>query len=310
MLFNLTPLIILNSMLQKLSFSFTAAGLLFMIVSLSPGKITPDGAVSPGEFHFATKEDINRLLPLLYKKFPKFSDRIHALSLLRIGTPYEFKILGEGDGFDPNPIFRIDKTNCTVFVLTNMALASATSYQQAESLMNYLNYYPVPDGENPISYQNRRHFTADRLLTSEYFELITTHFVNPAELETVTIVLNRQSDGSHFLPIDWQKKIEISYIPKKHITAKLLNRLPSVCGVGIIRQEMFDKGIVIAHEGIIFNQKDFIHASKDDGKVVKENFHRYFRKYKKDGTGPICDGIVLYLMKEVIPKLEQHNGSN
>ena len=193
----------------------------------------------------------------------------------------------------------MDKTNCTAFILTNIALASATNYQQAESLMTYLNYHAVPDDKNPISYKNRQHFTCDRLLTSEYFQLITTVIAQPSELDTVRLILNRRSNGSHFLPINWEKEVELPYIPKEFITQHFLDRLPAVCGIGIIQKELFKKGIAIAHEGFLFNGKDFIHASTDARKVKREDFFRYSRKKKKGSRTPVCDGIVLYLMKEV-----------
>jgi hypothetical protein len=254
---------------------------------------------SSKKFFRLTTDEINELLPKLHEQFPDFESRLHALSRIRLDTPYEFKAIGDGSGIESNPIFRIDKTNCTVFVLTNMALASALNYQQAESLMTSLNYYPTDGNKNQISYENRRHFTIDRLLTSDYFELITSSIAQPMELDTVHLVLNRQDDGSHFLPIDWEKEIELSYIPKKFITRQFLERLPAVCGVGVIQKELFKKGIVIAHEGILFNGKDFIHASKFRRKVVRQDFLRYTRKWKLGSREPVCDGIVVYLMKEV-----------
>lgn len=251
------------------------------------------------KFFRLTINEINELLPRLHDQFPDFQARLHALSKIRLDTPYEFKAIGDGSGFEPEPIFRVDKTNCTAFILTNIALARASNYQQAESLMTKLNYYPSEEGNNDVSYENRRHFTSDRLLTSEYFELITTLIAQPQELDTIRLVLNRRSNGSHLLPINWEKEIELPYIPTEFITKQFLERLPAVCGVGIIQKELFPKGVVIAHEGFLFDRKDFIHASKDAYKVKQEDFFRYSRKRKKGSLKPVCDGIVLYLMKEV-----------
>ena len=246
-----------------------------------------------------TIDEINALLPTLHDQFPNFQTRLQALAQIRLDTPYEFKAIGDGSGFEPRPFFRVDKTNCTAFILTNIALASASNYQQAESLMAKLNYYPSQNDSNDVSYENRVHFTSDRLLTSKYFELISTEIAHPQELDTVRLVLNRRSNGSHLLPINWEKEIELPYIPKVFITKKFLQRLPAVCGVGIIQKELFSKGVVIAHEGFLFDGTDFIHASKDAHKVKQEDFYRYSRKRKKGSLLPVCDGIVLYLMKEV-----------
>ncbi len=270
--------------------------LLCFLISLSSlENVVP----SSKKFFRLTINEINELLPRLHYQFPDFQERLHVLSQIRLDTPYEFKAIGDGSGFESYPFFRVDRTNCTAFILTNIALASASNYQQAESLMTKLNYYPSKESDNDVSYENRRHFTSDRLLNSEYFELFTTAIAQPQELDTVHLVLNRQSNGSHFLPINWEKEIELPYIPKEFITKEFLERLPAVCGVGIIQKELFPKGIVIAHEGFLFNGKDFIHASKDAHRVKREDFFRYSRKRKKGSRTPVCDGIVLYLMKEI-----------
>ncbi len=266
--------------------------------------LVPIGAVEnfqppAKKFFQLTPHEVDELLVHLHRQFPDFKTRLYVLSQLRLATPYDFKAIGDGSGVEPKPVFRIDRTNCTAFVLTNMALASATSYHQAESLMTYLNYYRQPDGRNSVTYQNRIHFTSDRLLTSPYFELITDRLVPAEQLDTIHLVLNRQSDGTHFLPIDWEKEITLPYIPRQFITPALLSKFPNVCGIGVIQKELFPKGIAIAHEGILFHQTDFFHASRDTGKLTKEDFLRYSRKRKKGSLTPVCDGIVVYEMKEV-----------
>jgi hypothetical protein len=270
--------------------------LLYFLISFN----SLDNLAPPSrKFFRLTINEINELLPRLHDQFPDFQARLHALSKIRLDTPYEFKAIGDGSGFEPEPFFRVDKTNCTAFILTNIALASTSNYQQAESLMKKLNYYPSEEGNNDVSYENRVHFTSDRLLTSKYIELITTEIAHPQELDTIRLVLNCQSNGSRLLPINWQKEIELPYVPKEFITKQFLERLPAVCGVGIIQKELFPKGVVIAHEGFLFDGTNFIHASKDAHKVKREDFMRYSRKRKKGSLTPVCDGMVLYLMKEV-----------
>ena len=250
-------------------------------------------------FYHLSEDEINLLLPRYHEKYNDFNSRLKAIALDRLGTPYDFKAIGDESGTEPKPFFRIDVTNCTAFVLTNMALASSRTFQEAKSFMVLLNYYPASENTNPVRYENRCHFTADRLLTSAYFQLITDQIADSGELNTIKLTLNRQADGSHFLPIDWEKEVEIFFIPKKYLTGKLLKKLPSLCGVGIIRTDLFLKGIIVAHEGIVLDGRDFVHASKDAQKVVIEDFLQYTRKRNKKTGKPVCDGIILYLMKEV-----------
>ena len=251
------------------------------------------------DFYELSTTEINQLLSKLRKECPDFEDRLRAITLKRVNTPYSLKPIGDGKGYDPNPVFNITTTNCTAFILTNVALASARSFEQADSFMAYLNYYPVASGQNPINYQNRIHYTTHRLITSDYFYLITDSSADKSKQRTINLILNRKLDGTHFLPIDWQKNVELNYIPRKNISKDLLKRFPHICGVGIVRKELFNQGIIIGHEGIVIDGKDFIHASLSAGKVVRENFYRYTQKRKKPDGKFVCDGIVVYNMKEV-----------
>jgi len=257
-------------------------------------------AAKPGEkFYQFSPTEITALLVQLQKDNPDFQDRFRAIALKRLGTPYSLKPIGDGKGYDANPVFNVSTTNCTAFIITNVALASGRSYEQADSLMAFIHYYPVDKGKNPISYQNRIHYTTHRLLTSDYFYLITDSVANKSKQRTITLILNRQKDGSHFLPLDWEENVKLTYIPRKNITREILSRFPAVCGVGIVRKELFKKGIIIGHEGVVLDGKDFLHASQTAGKIVRENFYNYTQKRRKGNGKFVCDGIVVYKMLEV-----------
>ncbi len=243
-----------------------------------------------------TVAEIDSFLPQLQEKFPDWDARLKALSLNRLGTVYDWHAIGDGCPPDTNPVFTVWKTNCTVQVLTNEALALSRSYAQAESLMAYIDYYPVPKGQNPISYQNRVHFTYDRINTSRFFKDITRQVAKPSELDSVHIVLNRKKDGTHFLPIPFEKPVTAYYIPIQKVTKDLLRRLPPVCGVDFVRKKIWPLGIMIAHEGMVFDGKTLIHASSVAKKVVKQDFWDYL--FPKNGSRH-CDGVVFFKFVDV-----------
>ena len=58
---------------------------------------------------------------MFHKKFPAFHDRLKAFSSWQIGTPCKIFCLGEEIDPDPDPIFRLDVSDCTVHILTNLA---------------------------------------------------------------------------------------------------------------------------------------------------------------------------------------------
>ena len=70
-------------------------------------------------------KNIDTHLTDFHKKFPNFHDRLIALNIWRVGTPYGIFCLGEERGFDKDPIIRIDTSDCTVHVLTTIAFAES-----------------------------------------------------------------------------------------------------------------------------------------------------------------------------------------
>jgi hypothetical protein len=260
---------------------------------------TASTAMQKKDFYELSPTEINQLLSKLRKNYPDFNSRLRAITLQRLNTPYSLKPIGDGKGYDPNPVFNLTTTNCTAFILTNVALASSRSFEQAESFMTYVNYYPVASGEDPITYKNRIHYTTHRLLTSDYFYLITDSIADRNKQRAINMVLNRKQDGTHFLPLNWQENVELNYIPRKNISKEMLKRFPRICGVGIVRKGLFNKGIIIGHEGIVIDGENFIHASLAAGKVVQENFFNYSQKRRKLDGKFVCHGIVVYKMKEV-----------
>ena len=140
------------------------------------------------------------------------------------------------------------------------------------------------------SYKTRWHFTSDRIQENPYTVNITEELLEKNQLEKIDITLNRKKDGSEFLDLDWEKKTTIYFIPNKQINKKLLSKLPDVCGVAFVKKAYFKMGIVIAHEGMIIDQKNLIHASSEYGKTVNIDFIDY---YFRD-NGPLFDGLLIY----------------
>jgi hypothetical protein len=79
------------------------------------------------------------------------AERIVALSEPFLGTPYEVSPLGEGQGPDPDPLFRYDKVDCLTFVEETLALSLAHAFEDTEKWASTLRY-----GAGP-SYDNRNH---------------------------------------------------------------------------------------------------------------------------------------------------------
>jgi hypothetical protein len=237
-----------------------------------------------------SEEEVSDILPEFHKRYPNFEDRLKAITLWRIGTPYELFKLGEETLPDTDPIIRLDVSDCTVHVLTSLSFAQSKTWDEARDKIIKIHYKTDENGNHTPTYKSRWHFTSDRILSNLSTVNITNELVDSDELENVDLTLNYKDDGSELLDIDWLKKIQLSYIPNNKINLELLKKLPQVCGIAFIRDSYFKDGLAIAHEGILIDQQDLIHASSDANKTVRVNLIDY---YFINGE-PSFDGIMIY----------------
>lgn len=234
-------------------------------------------AGNPMLYTIKDKAKIDSILEGVHSRYSTIDERMKALALMRIGTPYSGGCLGEEKPPDDGPLFRLDVTDCTVFVLTNSAMAHQKSWSGAREMMKLINYYNPPAvGNEVVNYNNRIHFTYERLHRSPYFRDISLELLPASQCGKITLTLNIKSDGSKLLQIPWEKKVTALYIPSSAINAELLSKLPVACGVGFVRKKNFKLGIVVSHEGMIVDRKYLIHANSILGRVEKIDFLNYY----------------------------------
>tara|TARA_Y100001934_G_C12273123_1_gene736003 strand:- start:376 stop:1212 length:837 start_codon:yes stop_codon:yes gene_type:complete len=241
-----------------------------------------------------TEKDFASYLPVFKNRFPDFHDRIKALNLWRVGTPYGIFKLGEEKEPDKDPILRIDTSDCTVHVLTTLAFAQSLNWDSSREKMIDIHYKVNSEGKKEPTFKSRWHYTSDRILNNPQTVNITSRLLPASKLEEVSIELNRKSDGSQFLDLDWTSNQNISFIPSEMVRRVNLQDLPSVCGVAFVKRSYFKMGIVIAHEGFLIDRKSLIHASSKEGETVEVDFFNYY--FSEDG--PRFDGIMVYTLHE------------
>jgi len=234
--------------------------------------------------------EVSDILPEFHKRYPYFEDRLKAITTWRIGTLYEIFKLGEETLPDTDPIIRLDVSDCTVHVLTSLSFAQSKTWEEARDNLIKIHYKTDVDGNHTPMYKSRWHFTSDRILSNPYTVNITNEFVNTSDLESVDLTLNVKENGSELLDLDWSRKIQLSYIPNTKIDIKLLEKLPIVCGIAFVKKSYFKDGLAIAHEGILIDQQDLIHASSFAGKTVRADLLDYYF----EDENPLFDGIMIY----------------
>ena len=234
-------------------------------------------------------------LPQFHERFPNYHDRMKALNLWRVGTPYGLFCLGEESGKDNDPLLRADSSDCTVHVLTTLAFAESFTWQNARDAMVDIHYKMDENGEKTPTYISRWHYTSDRLLHHDRTVDITSSVAHENDLEKVEIELNKKQDGSEFLDLNWSSNETIKFIPTVKITENILLNLPAVSGVAFVKKSYFKMGIVIAHEGYLIDQTDLIHASSEYNRTVNVDFLSYLFN---DGD-PRFDGIMFYKINPI-----------
>ncbi len=229
---------------------------------------------------------VNLVLAEIQERFTDKGERLKALSVLRLGTPYQLGCLGEESGRDKDPIFRLDVTDCTVFVLTNVALVHSQTVEEAVIMMSDLNYRP----NSEITFENRLHFTTDRNEVSPYFKDVTQE-VGGDKIKTKKVVLNKKNNGQRLIDIDWQREIMIRYIPSEYITRDFFEKLPESVGIAFLKKGDEEIGLDVRHEGFLFEKNKLFHANSDKGKVVSEDFFEYYFKEKNNAR---FDGVIFF----------------
>ena len=237
-----------------------------------------------------SEKEISEILPQFQQKFPDFHDRLKAFALWQVGKPYELFCLGEETGEDKDPIFRLDVSDCTVHVLTSLASVQSLTWNEAKINLINIHYKPNENGISIPTYKSRWHYTTDRIQDHPSTRNITLGLLPNDQLKTVTITLNKKTDGKAFLDLDWQKPTSIQYISSENLNSKVLQNLPNVAGVAFVRESYFKMGLVVAHEGMVIDQKNIIHASAEYGETVSMDFMEYYFREE----GPLFDGVLFY----------------
>tara|TARA_B100001167_G_scaffold56098_1_gene32761 strand:+ start:56 stop:916 length:861 start_codon:yes stop_codon:yes gene_type:complete len=237
-----------------------------------------------------SEREISEILPQFQQKFPDFHDRLKAFALWQVGKPYELFCLGEETGEDKDPIFRLDVSDCTVHVLTSLASVQSLTWNEAKINLINIHYKPNENGISIPTYKSRWHYTTDRIQDHPSTRNITLGLLPNDQLKTVTITLNKKTDGKAFLDLDWQKPTSIQYISSENLNSKVLQNLPNVAGVAFVRESYFKMGLVVAHEGMVIDQKNIIHASAEYGETVSMDFMEYYFREE----GPLFDGVLFY----------------
>lgn len=102
-----------------------------------------------------SESEVSAYLTELQAAHSSFEARVTAIARAATGTPYADGPLGEGPSgeYDQDPLMDLKRVDCVTFVEQTIALAAASSYQEAFTILQRIRYR---DGK--IDYEARHHF--------------------------------------------------------------------------------------------------------------------------------------------------------
>ncbi len=199
-----------------------------------------------------TRPEVEDLLKEVHRRFPDPAERFRAIHTLRVGTPYAIFCAGEESPVDPDPVFRIDTTDCVLSVMTTICMTETPDLDLAREVMGPLMYYPDPKDPTryPFDFFNRIHDTWDWGTKSPYYRDISGKVAGDKLLKRKTKVWG---------PGVQTYETTVSTVPTSLLTPEFMAKLPPLVVIGLCPD-----GTYASHVGVILDGKLFVHATTMD----------------------------------------------
>lgn len=203
-----------------------------------------------------------------------------------LGARYVADPLGEGTGYDTDPLIRFDAFDCMTFVETSMANGNVDA----------LNKIRYRDGI--VGFVNRNHFVATQWLTNNAtrVENVSADYGKTATRKITNDIAPwlRVVHGidTSFAPMT----ANLTYIPYENLKT-IDNTEPLIVLFVVAPREnaKLATDIAVVHMGFLMpGGKTLRHASSQYGRVMDANFHKYVESRKRMENNI---GIALVRMK-------------
>jgi len=204
---------------------------------------------------------------------PSQSDAFVFFSGLFLGTPYQEHTLIGGENEPERLVINLAGVDCFTFLDYLAALSlSGTTADLADKLRRVRYEKPGMD------YKTRNHFFTQWIDNNR--EWLACPVFPDTVMQCEQKELNRKEGGSLWLGGIPVVQKTICYLPRKKISARLLDSLRSGDVIGLVTSL---KGLDVTHVGMALRGKDQLmlrHASSKQGKVVDEDLLGYVAKNK------------------------------
>ncbi|WP_375757748.1 N-acetylmuramoyl-L-alanine amidase-like domain-containing protein [Corallococcus exercitus] len=213
------------------------------------------------------------------------SERLLGMSEKFLNTPYVLSPLGEGQGVDPDPTFRLDAVDCLTFVEETLALGMAYGEPEVPALLERIRYASTP------TYEDRNHLMEAQWLPNNIKKGLLVDVTRKyAKEDTVTVTKTLtahtwQSKSSMALQLPRERQPVGTFTLDMIPLDKVLERargVPSGTILVVMREDLPLKATRITHLGFVVQKKKrtyLRHASRGGyNRVVDEDLETFLAR--------------------------------
>ncbi|MFQ5430714.1 MAG: N-acetylmuramoyl-L-alanine amidase-like domain-containing protein [Phycisphaerae bacterium] len=221
--------------------------------AMSPGADRDLAALRAAPLYTFTEAELDAYLKSIADDRMPLTERVAMLGRKTIGQPYQIYLLGEApvERLDPDPLYRLDASDCVTFVEQTYAMALAHDWPSFFETLQRLRY---EDGQ--IGFLTRNHFTeADWNIHNAWlFEDVTT-FVAPEAVRPMRATIDRAAFFRKHgvvtaLPVE---QFESRYVPREALP-KALDRLRTGDVIEFVRGDAVAQ--YVGHIGLCIRNSD------------------------------------------------------
>jgi hypothetical protein len=238
-----------------------------------------------------------------------------------VGMPYATSPLGEGEGQDPDPRFRLDAFDCMTFVETAVALASAASLDEARRALDDVRY------DGPAAYAARNHEVLSQWIPSN----VRKGWV--AEATAAIAGASAHSAAKEYTPASWRAvraagraipgiararlpvgRFDVAVVPPEAV-APLAPRVPLGALVFVVREDAPDRATRVTHAGLVVRGpggEAFVrHATstKGVGRVIEEPLDRFVRRQLRAYPRWPVEGFAFFTLPDATARIRALSAS-
>lgn len=214
-------------------------------------------------------------------------ERLVGVSERFLHTPYVVSPLGEGQGVDPDPMFRLDAVDCLTFVEEVLALSMARREDEVAPLLEHIRY-----GSTPV-YEDRNHLMEAQWLPNNvrkgFVVDVTRRYGGEDAVATHKVIsaATWQSKSSQELKLPRERQMQGRYaltvLPMERIMAHA-RQIPSGTILVVVRDDLPLKVTRVTHVGFVMQKgsRTYLrHASRSYMRVVDEDLGTFLSRNEK-----------------------------